>query len=301
MEIDLIVDSGGGMVSGTSALADTTYKYKDQITAYGKGVVASAAMWAYSAAGKRYAEDTTLLGSIGVVTSVFDDEDFWKQYGIVWKDIVSENAKNKRPDVKTPEGEAEVKRYLTSLENRFLYAMERNLEMSRNEIISRFREGGIVTGMEAFDFGAIHGIIGANPKKREENGMNPEEKEAQMKELQSNFDSAQATISAKEKELNDLSSKMAETEKALAEANEKIASYEKMQEETKEVVAMAFEHGCDKETTMSIIGMSKGDAAVEILGSKRSSGAAPKGDFQEDKDSIDSEIDGYFKEQKGKK
>lgn len=301
MEIDLVIDSGGGVVSGTSSLADLIAKNRDKITAYGKGMVASAAMWVYSAAGKRYAEDTTLMGSIGVVVSVFDDEEFWKSNGIVWKDIVSDNARNKRPDIKTAEGEAEVKRYLTSLENTFLSTVERNLGMTKGEVVANFREGGIVTGEDAFEFGAIHGIINANYTKSEETGMNPEEMEGKLSALRAELGDAQGAVQAKAEELEELSAKLSDTQGELGAAKEKIAAFEKASEENKEIIAMAFEHGCDKETTMSLLNMPKGDAAMKILEAKKSEGAAPKGDFQEKSDGTDEEIDAYYKEKRGSK
>ncbi|MCJ2534246.1 MAG: S49 family peptidase, partial [Candidatus Thermoplasmatota archaeon] len=129
--ISLMMNTGGGLVSGTSNLAKKVFENRDKIDAYATGMVASAGMWVFASAGKRFAEDTTMLGSIGVVTSVFDDEKYWESHGIVWKEVVSENAKNKRPNVKTESGQAEVKRYLTSLETIFIDSISASLDMSR--------------------------------------------------------------------------------------------------------------------------------------------------------------------------
>ena len=154
-----MVNTGGGLVSGTSNLADLIFQNRGMIDAYATGVVASAGMWVFSAAGKRYAEATTVMGSIGVVTSVFDDEKYWSNYGVVWKEIVSENAKNKRPDVKTESGENEVKRYLTSLESIFLESVSKSLGMSKEDVVSNFHEGGLITGQDALDLKVIESLV----------------------------------------------------------------------------------------------------------------------------------------------
>jgi len=156
--VKLLLNTGGGLVSGTSNLADLIYENRDKIDAYATGVVASAGMWVYSAAGNRYAEATTTMGSIGVVTSVLDDENYWKSFGVVWKEIVSANAPNKRPDVKTERGQDEVKRYLTSLETVFLDSISRNLNMSREEVITNFHQGGLITGSDALNLGVIKSL-----------------------------------------------------------------------------------------------------------------------------------------------
>src|SRR5947209_7874403 len=71
----LYVDSPGGTVDGTQTLSDQIYAARGRkpMAAYCDGCACSAAYWLASAAGKVYAgDDTTAVGSIGVVATHYD-------------------------------------------------------------------------------------------------------------------------------------------------------------------------------------------------------------------------------------
>jgi len=288
-KVKLIINSGGGLVSGTSNLADIIYLNRDQIEAYATGMVASAAMWVYSAAGTRYAEDTTVMGSIGVVTSVFDDETYWKSYGIIWKEIVSDNAKNKRPDVKTEEGQKEVKRYLTSLEAVFIDAVSTHLDMSRDDVISNFHEGGLITGSDALDLSVIDSLtsfdlVATMPSERSAEKIvnnNPNIGEDVMEITQEQHDAVKADLEKANTSVTAISAENDALKVSLDEANSKVEATQTTLDATKaqvdgmgEIVGMAYEHNVDKATAITMIGAgTKAEAALVALDAKSTNGA----------------------------
>lgn len=157
-EIILLFDSGGGLVSGTSDLANFIKANNDKITAFVKGTCASAAFWVASACKKIYAEDTSMIGSIGVVCSVSDYSEFYKRLGMQFKDVTSSNAENKRVDYFSEDGEKALKKELDSLEDIFISAICENRKLSKEEVINAGNKGGVITGKEAKEKGLIDEI-----------------------------------------------------------------------------------------------------------------------------------------------
>ncbi|NBV07362.1 MAG: S49 family peptidase, partial [Proteobacteria bacterium] len=99
------VDSPGGVALGPSEMADAIFKArgKKPIWSYVGRNCSSAAYWIASATEKIIANPSALLGSIGVVTTIpvqeQPDSEGYKNI-----EIVSSNAKQKRPDPRTEEG-----------------------------------------------------------------------------------------------------------------------------------------------------------------------------------------------------
>lgn len=154
----LVIDSGGGMVNGMSDLCDYIAENKENITAFVKGTCASAAFWIASSCGKIYAEKTSLIGSLGVVTSIWDDTKYFENLGIVAKDITSTLAPNKRLDANNDESMANLKRELDEIANIFISSAAKNRGMSNDEIVSKLENGGVISGELAFERNIIDGI-----------------------------------------------------------------------------------------------------------------------------------------------
>lgn len=151
VHIDLIIDSGGGVVNGVSAFADFIYTNRERITAYIQGYACSAAFWVASSCGKMYVEDTSQVGSVGVITTVYDDELLYENNGVIKKNITSTKSPNKAPDIKTEQGINEIKRSLDELCEYFINAVARNRHMSSDEIVKRLENGGVITGKQAVE------------------------------------------------------------------------------------------------------------------------------------------------------
>lgn len=88
----LLIDSPGGMVDGTAILAQSIFEArgKKPIVSLASGMMASAAYWIGSAADKVFvADDTTQVGSIGVVITHVDYSKFEDRIGIKTTEITA--------------------------------------------------------------------------------------------------------------------------------------------------------------------------------------------------------------------
>jgi len=144
------VDSPGGVALGPAEMADAIFKArgKKPIWSYVGRNCSSAAYWIASATEKIIANPSALLGSIGVVTTIpvqeQPDSEGYKNI-----EIVSSNAKQKRPDPRTEEGMAEIKRELNDLESQFIEAIAKYRNVSVNAVKNDFGQGGVLIGKNA--------------------------------------------------------------------------------------------------------------------------------------------------------
>lgn len=146
----LDVDSPGGVAIGPCEVADMIYnaRSKKPIWAYIGRLGCSAAYWLASAADKVIANRSAVVGSIGVVTAIpVQEKPDSEGYRTV--EIVSSNAVNKRPDPRTPDGMAEIRRELDSLEAEFIGAVSKYRNVSPDTVRRDFGRGGVVVGSEA--------------------------------------------------------------------------------------------------------------------------------------------------------
>lgn len=145
-------DSPGGEATGINELAEMIYQARGikPIKAYVGGQAASAMYWIASAADEVIVDDTAQLGSVGVVLSLRKRED---RPGEKSYEIVSSNAPNKRPDLETEAGRAQLQTRTDELADVFLNKVARNRSIPREEVNDRFRQGGIATGAIAVEAG----------------------------------------------------------------------------------------------------------------------------------------------------
>ncbi|MGP9764556.1 S49 family peptidase [Halomonas sp. AOP13-D3-9] len=157
-------DSPGGEATGINELAEMIYQARGTkpIKAYVGGQAASAMYWIASAADEVIVDDTAQLGSVGVVLSLRKRED---RPGEKSYEIVSSNAPNKRPDLETEAGRAQLQTRTDELADVFLDKVARNRGIPREEVNDRFRQGGIATGALAVEagmadrLGSLEGLI----------------------------------------------------------------------------------------------------------------------------------------------
>ena len=94
--IILKIDSPGGTVDGTEALADIVAGIQKPIIAFVDGLMASAALWIGSHADEIYASsDTDEVGSVGVLLSFADVQPAYERQGVKFHQIVSNHSKDK--------------------------------------------------------------------------------------------------------------------------------------------------------------------------------------------------------------
>lgn len=153
--IILNVDSPGGEANGINELGDMVYaaRGKKPIKAYGGGTVASASYWIGSSADELIIDDTALLGSIGVVVEVALRE---AREGERRYTITSSNAPNKRPDLETEEGRAELSKTIDALGEVFVAKVARNLGVNPDQVPAMGDHGGLKVGAAAVASGLAH-------------------------------------------------------------------------------------------------------------------------------------------------
>lgn len=123
-----------------------------RVVGYAGGMAASAGMWLLAACGEVVVDKTALLGSIGVVTAASYQEKP-DMYGEMTVEIVSSNAANKRPDPRTEEGRAEIRRTLDALEKSFLADVAADRRLTVAQVVERANRGGLMSGEEAIAAG----------------------------------------------------------------------------------------------------------------------------------------------------
>jgi protease-4 len=96
------IDSPGGEVSGTAALADiikAVSSRKPVITMIDDGIAASAGMWIASAANEIYtSQKTDQVGSIGVYQTIADYAGYWESKGLKVREIYAPQSTDKNAD-----------------------------------------------------------------------------------------------------------------------------------------------------------------------------------------------------------
>lgn len=150
--IVLDIDSPGGAATGINELSELIHQARGRkpIKAYVGGTAASAAYWIASGADEIVVDDTAQLGSVGVVLNIRTRED---RPGEKTYEVVSSNAPNKRPDLESEAGRAQLQARVDELAAVFLDKVARNRDIPRDEINDRFRQGGIATGALAVEAG----------------------------------------------------------------------------------------------------------------------------------------------------
>lgn len=158
--IYLDVNSPGGTVDGVEQAASVVAGAKTKVVAINHGLVASAAYWLASQADEIYATSPVdRTGSIGVVLTMQKDNG-------PYIDIVSSNAPNKRPDVSSDKGKAEVVRQLDSIERVFVSRVAAGRGVTEETVKKKFGQGGLLIAgdpdkstADAVSAGMIDGLI----------------------------------------------------------------------------------------------------------------------------------------------
>lgn len=153
------IDSPGGVAVGPFEFAEMIYNARGQkpIYSYIGRNGSSAAYWLASATEKIIVNPSALVGSIGVVTTIpvqeQPDQDGYKNI-----EIVSSNAALKRPDPKTKEGLAEIRRELDDLESTFIESIAKYRSITPEIIKADFGGGGVVIGSQAVNKNMADGL-----------------------------------------------------------------------------------------------------------------------------------------------
>lgn len=171
--IVLDIDSPGGEVTGVSEFADMIHAARGAkpLVAYVDGLGCSAAYWLASAADEIVCDQTSALGSIGVVLAVSDPT----KASARDIEFVSSQSPDKRPDPTSERGRSQIQQTVDALADVFVASVARNRGVSPETVLSDFGQGGIKVGKHAAAagladrLGSLEGVIAqlqANHKQR---------------------------------------------------------------------------------------------------------------------------------------
>ncbi len=177
--IILEINSPGGQVDGVNEFAAQVRAATGEkpVIAYVSGMATSAGYWIASAAGEVVVDATARLGSIGVVTTVMR-----KKGDPDAIEIVSSQSPNKRPDVTTSEGRAEIQGQVDAIADVFVAAVADYRGESVETVLKSFGAGGVRVGSAAIAAGmadrqgSLESMIaelaaGYQPKQRRKSKM----------------------------------------------------------------------------------------------------------------------------------
>jgi len=157
----LDIDSPGGTVDGTQALAGLIYQSRGEkpVIAFANGLMASAAYWVGSAADQIIAEETAAVGSVGVISMHYDYSEADRKEGVKRTVISSGKYKAIGNDTEplSKEGEQYIKDRLDYLYSIFVNEVARNRGVDTKAALN-MSEGKIFIGQQAMDVGLVDQI-----------------------------------------------------------------------------------------------------------------------------------------------
>jgi len=159
-QIVLNVNSPGGQVDGVSELADMVRAGAavKPVTAYVDGLAASGAYWIASAANRIVANESSFLGSIGVVVTVMDNRAAQEKRGVKRYEIVSTVSPLKRADVATDEGRSQLLAIADSLAEIFVSRVAAFRGTTAENITQNYGRGGVMIARQAVAAGMADAV-----------------------------------------------------------------------------------------------------------------------------------------------
>lgn len=163
--IVLSIDSPGGTVDGTQALANEVYKARTSgkaLVTLASGCMCSAAYWIGSAAQAAYiADETTLVGSIGVVASHTDVSGAQAAQGLKTTEISAGKYKRIASEYGplSADGRQSIQDSLDYTYSLFVSAVAKNRNATAATVQRDMADGRVFIGKQAVDAGLVDGIV----------------------------------------------------------------------------------------------------------------------------------------------
>jgi signal peptide peptidase SppA len=163
--IVLNIDSPGGQVNGIQEFADQVREVTaiKPVVAYIDGMGASGAYWIASAASRIVLNESSLVGSIGVVASVRDNRAAQERQGIKQYEIVSSKSPFKRPDASTEAGRAQILEVVDALAEVFINRVAGFRGITADDVLARFGQGKLIPAQQAMAAGMADEIFSFEP------------------------------------------------------------------------------------------------------------------------------------------
>jgi signal peptide peptidase SppA len=161
--IILAIDSPGGTVDGTQALADAVLAARESkpIVTLASGAMASAAYWIGSAAQQVFiADGTTTVGSIGVVATHVDVSGAEAQRGIKTTEIFAGKYKRMASQYAplTESGRATIQDQVDYTYSLFVSAVASQRGVSEEQVLKDMADGRVFIGAQAVQAGLVDGV-----------------------------------------------------------------------------------------------------------------------------------------------
>ena len=141
--IVLDINSLGGQAAGISDFAQMVHGAAKPVVAFIDGMAASAAYWIAAAASTVVISKSGMAGNVGAVLSLNNRKD------PNTTEIVSSQSPNKRPDVTTDAGRAQIQAMVDSLAQVFIEDVAAYRGMTPEAVIADFGGGAVFTGAKA--------------------------------------------------------------------------------------------------------------------------------------------------------
>jgi len=159
----LSIDSPGGTVDGTQALADAVLSARatKPIVTLASGTMASAAYWIGSAASQAYiADSTTQVGSIGVVATHVDVSGAEAQRGMKTTEISAGKYKRiaSQYGPLSDAGRQSIQDQVDYTYSLFVEAVAGNRGVSADKVVKDMADGRVFIGQQAVAAGLVDGI-----------------------------------------------------------------------------------------------------------------------------------------------
>lgn len=162
--IVLVIDSPGGTVDGTQALADRILAARGQktVVAIADGCMCSAAYWIGASADKVYASSAVAqVGSIGVVASHIDVSGLQAQRGIKTTEIAAGKYKRIASNYAplSTEGRASIQESVDYLYSLFVRHIAVARGTTEQRVLNIMADGRVFIGQQAVSAGLVDGIM----------------------------------------------------------------------------------------------------------------------------------------------
>lgn len=301
-------DSPGGMVSGCDGLSQKIKGMEIETEAEINDMAASAAYWLASQCDTISAKTrTAFVGSIGVVIEFWDGSRAMEEAGFDKVQLVSDGAPDKRPDLKTSEGQRKIISRLNDIHNIFVERVATGRGVSEIFVSEKFGKGDVLIAEKAIAVNMIDNIsVDGENKPNTSKKNNSVEENVDLKSFLESNPGAKVEHDAAVKSASDAAVdkalSAAETKrKENAEQNIKVATKAVISEDypnaVKELaikVAAGEESKTSLETTMAIVDQGKqkdkSDAAADETKEAPETPAQPEGETS-DNGSINSAED----------
>ena len=281
----LLIDSPGGTVDGTQAMAAAVRQAAAQkpVVALADGVMASAAYWIGSAAHEVIASsDTTQVGSIGVVAAHRDVSGSEAKEGIKTTEITAGKYKRIASSYAplTDEGRAEIQGQVDALYSIFVDAVAENRGVDAEKVLSDMADGRVFLARDAMRAGLVDRIAGLDETlARMQSGEWPQKRQAALPSgITASAIEASATDDQGEKmDIKTLRENHPEIAQALVaegEAQGKLAGAEAERQRIRDVEAQALAGHEALINTLKFDGKTTGaEAAIQVLNAERATRA----------------------------